>query len=478
MAMKNLCSISIVVASTLLHVACTKTGIDSSGKQPDGKIPNTELLGTATSITVDCASNKGAVNPLVWGVGAPDKYMWWPGNATIKQRISDARIKIVRVGPVQLGKYNNRDLYPAVDNWNFTDLDLILKSIFDAGAQPSFTVVGYPAAVAEKDWAAYAHFMEGIVKRYNVQKVLGATRTVKYWEMWNEPTDEGDGRLTQTEYKAFAQTVGNAMKAQDPTIKLMGLAHSWSDLNDGGWVSYAAKNLEAQLDILSWHDYGPDPSKSDSERMSWQKVHYYDHFVLAKAGGQGGGLTGPSGKKYGAAITEYNMSHSDGGATYNLKYHNEYASTFAASAIINALNANADLFCFYNLSETGTNLLGLLKNTDFSPYKPYYVFYLFGNYTGGRALNASGGNSWVDYYASKDTASGKYYITLVNKNVNGVTYDVTVNLSNIAKASGTMRIRKLDAATNPTSYTTASYAASKITYSIAPYSTVSFEILP
>jgi hypothetical protein len=404
--------------------------------------------------------------------------MWWPGNTTLKQRISAAKIKVVRVGPVQLGRYNGRDIYPAADSWNFTDLDLILNSIFDAGAQPSFTVVGYPQGIAEKDFAAYAHFMEGVVKRYNVQKALGAGRTIRYWEMWNEPTDEGDGRLTQEEYKTFVQIVGSAMKAQDSTIKLIGPVHSWSDLNSGGWVSFAAKNLESQLDILSWHDYGPDPSRSDSERMSWQKVHYYDHFVLAKSGGQGGALTGPSGKKFGAAITEYNMSHADGGAIYNLKYHNEYNCAYAASAIINALKANADLFCFYNLSETGTNLLGLLKNTDFSPYKPYYVFYLFGNYTGGRALNATGGAGWLDYYASKDTASGKYYITLVNKSVSGTTFNVTVNLSNIAKTNGTMNIRKLDATNNPTSVTAGSYTASKFTYSIAPYSVVSFEILP
>jgi hypothetical protein len=432
---------------------------------------------TATSITVNCSSNEGVVNALNWGVGAPDKYMWWPGNTTLKQRISDAKIKIVRVGPVQLGIYNNRDMYPAVDSWNFTDMDLILKSIFDAGAQPSFTVVGYPKGVPEKDWAAYAHFMEGVIKRYNVQKVLGASRTVKYWEMWNEPTNEGDGQLTQTEYQAFVQTVGNTLKAQDPTIKLIGPVHSWSELGDGGWVSFAAKNLEAQLDILSWHDYGPDPVSSDAERMNWQKEHYYDKIIEAKTGGIGGVLTGPSGKKYGAAITEYNMSHADGGSTYNLKYHSEFNATYAGSAIINALKAKADIFCFYNLSETGTNLLGLLDNSSFAPYKPYYTFYLFGNYTGTRALSATGGATALDYYASKDTASGKYYLTLVNKSVDGTSFDVTVNLSNISSTTGTVKIRKVDATTNPTSNTSITFSTPSFTYSIAPYSIVSFEII-
>lgn len=466
--MRNLSTIAALFACISFNTACQKSGLLTD---------NTKKLSaaTATSITVDCSSNEGPVNALNWGVGAPDKYMWWPGNTTLQQRISAAKIKIVRVGPVQLGNYNGRDMYPAVDSWNFTDMDLILNSIFDAGAQPSFTIVGYPGGVPEKDWTAYAHFMEGVIKRYNVQKVLGADRTVKYWEMWNEPTDEGDGKLTQTEYKTFAQTVGNALKAQDPTIKLIGPAHSWSDL--GGWVSFAAKNLEPQLDILSWHDYGPDPASSDADRMNWQNDHYYNKIIEAKSGGFGGVLTGPSGKKYGAAITEYNMSHADGGSTYNLKYHNEFNATYAGSAIINALKAKADLFCFYNLSETGTNLLGLLDNSNFTPYKPYYTFYLFGNYTGTRALSATGGTTALDHYASKDTVSGKYYLTLVNKSVDGTSFDVTVNLSNTSNTAGTVKIRKVDANTNPTSDTTINFSASAFTYSIAPYSIVSFEII-
>ncbi|SFF09862.1 Alpha-L-arabinofuranosidase [Chitinophaga sp. CF118] len=471
--MRNLSAISVLFACISINTSCNKP---SSAVTDPEKNALKLAAATATSITVNCSSNEGAVNPLNWGVGAPDKYMWWPGNTALQQRISDAKIKIVRVGPVQLGNYNGRDMYPAVDSWNFTDMDKILNSIFDAGAQPSFTIVGYPKGVAEKDWAAYAHFMEGVIKRYNVQKALGDNRTVKYWEMWNESTNEGDGILNQTEYKAFVQTVGNALKAQDPTIKLIGPAHSWSDLGTGGWVSFAAKELESQLDILSWHDYGPDPVSSDAERMNWQKEHYYDKIIEGRTGGIGGALTGPSGKKYGAAITEYNMSHADGGSTYNLKYHSEFNATYAGSAIINALKAKADLFLFYNLSETGTNLLGLLDNSSFAPYKPYYTIYLFGNYTGTRALTATGGATSLDYYASKDTVSGKYYLTLVNKSVDGTTFNVTVNLSNISGATGTVKIRKVDASTNPTSNTSISYSTSKFTYSIAPYSVVSFEV--
>jgi hypothetical protein len=424
--------------------------------------------GTATSVTVDCTSNGGAVNVNSWGIGAPDKYSWWAGNSNLKARISDAKIKLVRVGPVQLGKYTGHDVYPSPNNWNWTNMDAILNTIWDAGAQPLFIVCGYPGGVAAKDWNAYATFMEGVVNRYNVQKALGASKTIKYWEMWNEPTIEGDGTLTKDEYKAFVQTVGAKMKAKDSTIKLVGPADAWSDLSGSGFVAYTASNLANYISVLSWHDYGPAPDQSDSARMAWTKPHYQDNIVTGRT----------AFGSFGSAITEYNMSHQDGGSTYNQKYHNEFDATYAASAIINAMKGNAELFTFYNLAETGTNLLGALSNTDYSPYKPYYTFYLFGNYTGNQKLTASGGTTNLEYYATKNTTNGKYYVTVVNKDTSGVTYDVTVNLNNISSATGSVNVRKVNSTTNPTSYTTVNYSASQFTYSVAPFNVVNFEVTP
>jgi len=53
-----------------------------------------------------------------------------------------------------------------------------------------------------------------------------------------------------------------------------------------------------------------------------------------------------------------------------------------------------------------------------------------------------------------------------------------VNLNNISSATGSVTVRKVDAATNPTTATTISYTNSKFTYSIPAYSVVSFEVAP
>ena len=452
----------------------------------------------ATAVTVDTASNAGPVNPFSWGVGAPDKHLaHWPGNETLKQRIRDAKVKLVRVGVTQWGLYNGQDVYPAHNTWNWATLDALLNTIWDAGAEPLIVVCGFPGGVSRTlsstnvilsaDWSEYGTFMAGLVQRYNVDKALGPTKTVRYFEMWNEPTIEGDGHFaSMASYNTFFTTVASAMRAKDPTLKLIGPvdAHS-GDLDKGpteSWLSNAAKNLEANLDILSWHNYGPwanDTSKTDAQRMAWTKPNYQDDVIKVKNGGLNGVLTGPSGKKYGAAITEYNIAQGDF-AGFNAKYHSEVNATWMASAIINAMKANIDLFTFYNLSENDKNHLGLLSNTDFTPYKPYFTLFLFGNYTGNQKLTTTGGATNLEAFSSRATATGRTYVTVVNKDTAGNPYDVTVSLANSASATGTVNVRVVNAATtaNPTAYTTVPYTGSAFTYRVPPYNVVSFEVIP
>ncbi|WP_158623450.1 hypothetical protein [Corallococcus sp. CA053C] len=449
-------------------------------------------------MTVDTASNAGPVNPYAWGVAAPDKYLGsWPGNATVQQRIRDAKIRIVRVGVTQWGMYNGQDVYPAHNTWNWATIDAVLNTIWDAGAEPLIVVCGFPQGVTKTlsaskeitsaDWAEYGTFMAGLVQRYNVDKVLGASKSVRYFEMWNEPTIEGDGHFaSMAAYKTFFTTVGGAMRAKDPTLKLIGPADTHSgDLEKGpteSWTSYAAKNLEATLDLVSWHNYGPwadDTSKTDADRMAWTKKAYREDVIQVKNGGTNGVLTGPSGKKYGAAITEYNVAQGDF-AAFNPKYHNEFNATWTASALINAIHGNIDVFTSYNLAEAGLNHLGLLSNTTYAPLKPYFTFFLFGNYTGNQKLTATGGTANLESLATQDTATGRYYLTVVNKDTAGTAYDVAVSLANLPSTTGTVNVRVVNAATttNPTASTPLSFTGSAFTWNVPPYTVVSFEIIP
>ncbi len=441
-------------------------------------------------LTVNCASDLGPANPNVWGVGGPDKYTWYAGNTTLEQEIQAAGIKLLRIDPIQNCLYNGIDPYPATNDWNFSGLDAILSTIFAAGAQPVFTVCDFPGGVSVDDnssgditnanWGAYATFMAGVVNRYNVQRVLGTNDTVHYWEMWNEPEIEPDGKFaSQSEYGTFVQTVGGAMKAVDPTIKLIGPVADDTDFSSGGWVSYTAKNLSSLIDILCWHDYGPSAAGTgNSVYMGWTPLNYQTN-VETEESGDGGILEGPGGKLYPGAITEYNMSYADNGAAFDLMYHDNFDAAFAASAIINAMKGGADIFAFYNLVSSGTDLTGLLDNTNYLPFLPYYTFYLFGNYFGNQLLSSTGGASTLESIASEKTTAGIYTVMVVNKDTSDTTYQVNLSLNNIPSPDGLVLIHEVNATNTPVSYLgICTYTNSSFNYVVPPYNVIAFQFVP
>jgi hypothetical protein len=173
------------------------------------------------------------------------------------------------------------------------------------------------------------------------------------------------------------------------------------------------------------------------------------------------------------------VSYADGGPVFDLMYHDEFDATFDASAIINAMKGGADLFAFYNLASAGTDVLGILTNTDYAPYTPYYTFYLFGNYFGDQLLSATGGAATLECIASKKSVSGTYTVIVVNKDTSNLTYNVSFALNNIPSASGSVLIHIVDATNEPTTcLETAAYTNSSFSYNIPPFSVIAFEFSP
>lgn len=439
----------------------------------------------AQTITV-ANTDLGPTNSFTWGVNAPDKWNPWVGDANFKNAISNAGIKLVRVNPIAKCLEAGQDISSAPGTYNWTHLDSLLNTIYDAGAQPLFVVCDFPGAVTRSmsgstvvsaNWSQYATVMQAVVNRYNVTKALGPTKTIKYWELWNEPTVEPSGILGDPPtglYQGFAQTVGNAMKTADPTIKLIGPVDSWSNLGSGGYLNWAAQNLSSQIDILSWHNYGP--GSSDLDRMNWTPGAYKTDPTTVRAGGSGL-FVGPGGKYYGTAITEYNLCGYDFGSA--VKFTNEYGSTYVGSAVINAILGNLDLFTLYAAAETGANVLGLLQNTNYAvKAKSYYVLQLFGTQfvKGDRKLGVTGGSSTLEATAAFSSITGKRYVALVNKDL-AASQTVTVSLSGVGSSGGSRTVWLVDATNNATS-ATASYSGSSFSYTIGPRSFAMIEVSP
>jgi len=437
------------------------------------------------SITVN-NTDTGATNPFTWGVNAPDQWTNYAGSTNFQNAISNAGIKIVRINIIPKCKQDGNDPYPSANTWNYTEVDSLLNTVFNAGAVPIFQVVGFPAGVSHTldgsnnitsaDWSAYATFMNGIVTRYNVNKVLGSSRTVKYWEMWNEPTDESNGIFTsQTNYGTFVAIVGAAMHSADSTIQLLGPVDAWANLASGGYLNYTAKNLSGQIVDLTWHNYGPGTGNTIQQRLNWtQQAYQLD--PLNVEGGDGGLFTNPGGSTFPAALTEYNIcSYSFGD---DAEFSDQVGSTYVGSAVINAMLGNVNILTYFTTAQSGTNILGLLNDTSFAVQsKAYYVFQLYGTHfgNGDRKLSTSGTSEPVECAAGYSSATGHRFIAIANKDVsNSQTYNFTVNGVN---ASGTVNAWLVDASNNGT-LSSSSYSSNSFSFTVGPESFVVFEVIP
>ena len=430
----------------------------------------TPTSSTGTIITIDPSSNAGPVNPFDWSIAAPAREIWDADSSALIQRIKDANVKLIRIGAIQ---YSNMHLggqtCSSPTNCNFSDMDKMLKAIFDAGADPMFLFAGYPGGFPTHDWQSYATFMKLVVKRYNVDLVLG--KKITYWQAWNEPSDEPDGTIpTPQEYATMVKTVVGAMKSVDPTIKVLGPVAPFADLGSNGWVSYTAQNTDNLIDDLDWHNYGRHDD-TDQARLSKEQGQYYNDFMNVETGQS---FVSPTGKHYGVALTEYNMAGQSLANGDNQEFRTNYNAVFIASAIMYAMKAQADVFTMYILAQPGANTLGILDyQNNWAPFAPYYAFYLFGNHSGTTMLSGTGGSGTLEFVASKDADGKTVHVIVVNKDASA-SQDVTISLT--GATAGTYTQYQLDAKHIPTTGTTGSYANGRLTVTMPAMSVEAFDI--
>ncbi|MEC0259585.1 hypothetical protein [Paenibacillus lautus] len=124
-------------------------------------------------------------------------------------------------------------------------LDSFMSLVQEVGAEPLITV---NAKINDKDMAADMVRYANIEKGYNI----------KYWEIGNEPEYFRDAyAVTPIDYAARIREYSVAMKAVDPTIKVMGPANA-QPMQMAGWtkpVLSTLADLNQPVDAISIHWY-------------------------------------------------------------------------------------------------------------------------------------------------------------------------------------------------------------------------------
>jgi len=213
-------------------------------------------------------------------------------------------------------------------NYRFDETDWLLNRIQNAGSKV-FYRLGPPnetrlekqvETLPPKDFAKYARICETIVGRYR--------KTIKDWEIWNEPDRPLWWGGTREEFVRFYVTVAKHLKAKFPDLRIGGpsvaTASSPSHIGDLAWAEAFLTDVaraQAPLDFFSWHCYAADPkaiatkcrevrmlldkcgfAKTESVLAEWNYVRGWDAANLDYSHKVHGGLHAMKGAAFVASV--------------------------------------------------------------------------------------------------------------------------------------------------------------------------------
>lgn len=317
------------------------------------------------------------------------------------------------------------DVLPLVENGGFTALrfpggawtdtadmqnfqiDQLMAFSKQVGAMPTISVRmldGKPETAAE------------LVKYTNIKKKYGVT----YWSIGNEPNiytqlKQADYDYTVENLNKDWRAIALAMKATDPTIKLMGPELSqWNDSYETtpkdsaqrDWMTEFLKANGDLVDVVTVHRYpmfsptnGPVTAQQLRENTrKWTKEVEYLHSLIKQT----------LGHDLPVAITELNSDPSNA-QLQEASPDSFYNAIWYADSLGQLMNADAFMVNQWVLSQRTTGL-GLLKGDEVRP--TFYVFPLYKNF-GSEQVYAASGVTDVDIFAAK-RADGTLTLMVIN----------------------------------------------------------------
>ena len=154
-------------------------------------------------------------------------------------------------------------------SYDFTNTDVYLKSIVDAGTQVFFRMGETIEHTARQyhvfppaDFLKWAKICEHVILHYNEGWANGLHLGIRYWEIWNEPdldmyqweTKPRTWAGTPETFFRFYETVANYLNARFPNLMIGGPAlcgrEEWAEM----FLPYM-RDHKVELDFFSWHTY-------------------------------------------------------------------------------------------------------------------------------------------------------------------------------------------------------------------------------
>jgi len=286
-------------------------------------------------------------------------------------------------------------------------IDQLIAFSKQVGAMPTISVRmlgGKPETAAE------------LVRYTNIKKKYAIT----YWSIGNEPNiytllKQADYEYTPDNLNKDWRAIALAMKAADPTIKLMGPELSqWNETYDAtpkdpakrDWMTEFLKANGDLVDVVSVHRY-PMFSPTNGP-TTVQQLRENTRKWVAEVEYLRGLIREILGRDLPIAITELNSDPS-AISLQEVSPDSFYNAIWYADVLGQLMNADVFMVNQWVLSQRTTGL-GLFKGPEIRP--TYYVFPLYKNF-GSEQVYAASGVTDVDIFAAK-RADGALTLMVIN----------------------------------------------------------------
>jgi len=322
-------------------------------------------------------------------------------------------VRIMRYGGSAVDRYADPSWADAADPSQSTLAQYValVDAMRSRGIEPVLQVPVYGSTYNAAQAA-------GIVQYVNVTNARG----VKYWGIGNEPDLAGGGYGGGTGYTTAAQVAGyfkpfaSAMKAVDPSIKIIGPEAAWYDATlingltscNGGAddITGTDSNGNYYADIVSFHFYDFNGTQTRTQVISrlTQTGGYSDNLNALKARlatcNSYHGRTGNNALQM--AVTEANVNYANpaGDGLAGLGAKSFIGGQFWAEMVGIALQKGVDFITFWSAMEG--NELGYISGDGTTKRPSYYHLQMLAQNFRGISVTATDNQSNVKVFGAAD----------------------------------------------------------------------------
>ncbi len=245
------------------------------------------------NIAIDFAKTSGKIRalhgvnngPVNWGIGAD-----------LTNYHKEAGFPSVRLHDCHYAGENVVDIhfiFPIFDAdaddpryYRFAETDAYLKGIVECGEQITYRLGesiecrskmysnGGFYVQPPKDFDKWAKICVNIIRHYNDGWADGFHYNIKYWEIWNEPSDKNPGMWPAPfeQYLQLYEAVATAIKAYDPSLKVGGPAVCNIGFTPVVPFLEYCRDRKLPLDFFTWHCYAATPEDIVRDTFTARKV--------------------------------------------------------------------------------------------------------------------------------------------------------------------------------------------------------------